>query len=106
MSGVTIICLAQGSKGILGYVCVGDLHFLFGLGGGGSIGTASIVPNLWSFSVLLETSRRASESVYGPSLFALKSGLSIFSKKAFRVWGALATWMDEMVHGRVEFWSI
>ena len=63
-------------------------------------------PNLLSLSARADTSRKASASVYGFVLLVLNRGSKIRSKKPLRVFFALRTWIDEMAHGRVEFWSI
>lgn len=61
---------------------------------------------LWSLSAPMETSRIASARVYGRSLFAVIIGSKICERKVLRVWGALRTRIEDIVHGRVELESI
>ena len=60
------------------------------------------VPNRRSFSAAELTSFKASPNVYGLSLFALRRGLNILSRKDRRVWVPPMSRMEEMVTGRVE----
>ena len=56
----------------------------------------------WSCSTPRETSRRASDKVYGRGEFVeLRIGEKMWERNERRVFLALRTWMEEMVHGRV-----
>ena len=60
------------------------------------------LPNLWSLSAPIVTSRIASARVYGLSWLALRMGSNILARKSFRVLFALRMRIDDIVHGKVE----
>ena len=71
-------------------------------------GSQSILhaPNLLSLLAAPATSLTSSDCVYGRSLLDVRRGSRIRARNDLRVFGAPRTVIEEMVVGRVEFWSM